>query len=57
MESCEKVRVKGEEMKEVDKFNYLGVMISTYSVMGEEVAHRVLYGRKVWGTMAKSLRI
>ena len=33
MESCEKVRVKGEEMKEVDKFNYWGVMISTYSVM------------------------
>ena len=37
--------VNGEEMQEVDKFNYLGVMISTDHVMGEEVAHRVLEGR------------
>ena len=29
MGSCEKVRVNGEEIQEVDKFNYLGVMIST----------------------------
>ena len=27
--SCEKVRVNGEEMQEVDNFNYMGVMIST----------------------------
>ena len=27
MGSYEKVRVNGEEMQEVDKFNYLGVMI------------------------------
>ena len=54
MESCEKVTVNGQEMQEVvDKFNYLGVMISTDGGMGEEVAHRVLEGRKVWGTMAK----
>ena len=52
MGSCEKVRVNGEEMEEVDKFNYLGVMISTDGGMGEEAAQRVLEGRKVWGTMA-----
>ena len=40
--SCERVRVNGEEMQEVDKFNYLGVMISRDNGMGEEVAHRVL---------------
>ena len=27
--SCEEVRVSGEEVQEVDKFNYLGVVIST----------------------------
>ena len=32
--SCEKVRVSGEEMQEVDKFNYLGMMISTNGRMG-----------------------
>ena len=53
MGSCEKVRVNGEELQEVDKFKYLGVMISTDGGMGEELAHRVLEGRKVWGTMAK----
>ena len=47
MGSCEKMRVNGEEMQEVDKFNYLRVMISTDGGMGEEVAHRVLEGRKV----------
>ena len=45
--------MSGEEMHEVDKFNYLGVMISTYIGKGEDVAHRVLEGRKVWGTTAK----
>ena len=40
-------------MQEVDRFNYLGIMISTYhGGMGEEVAHRLLEGRKVWETMA-----
>ena len=34
MKSCEKVRVNGEKMQEVDKFNYLGVMISTDAGMG-----------------------
>ena len=53
MGSCEKVRVNGEEMQEVDKLNYLGVMIGTDGGVGEEVAHRVVEGRKVWGTMAK----
>ena len=43
----------GEEMQYVDKFNFLGVMISTDGGMGDEVVHRVLEGRKVWGTMAK----
>ena len=49
MGSCEKVRLNGEELQEVDKFKYLRVMISTDGGMGEEVAHRVLEGRKVWG--------
>ena len=51
MWSCEKVRVSEEEMQEVDKFN--NVMISTDGGMGEEVAHRALEDRKVWGTMVK----
>ena len=51
--SCQRIGANGEEIQEVDKFNYLGVMISTNSGIGEEVAHRVLEGRKVWGTMAK----
>ena len=53
MGSCEKVKVNGQELQEVEKFNYFGVMISKGGGMGEEVAHRVLVGRKVWGTMAK----
>ena len=52
MGSCEKNRVNGEEMQEIDKFNYLGVMISTDGGMGEEVANRELEVRKVWRTMA-----
>ena len=40
-------RLNGEEVQEVEKFNYLGVMISTDAGMGEEVAHMVLEGRKV----------
>ena len=51
MGSRENVRVSGEKMQEVDKFNYLGVMISTDGGMGEEVAHMVLEERKVFGTM------
>ena len=43
------MKVSGEEMQEVDKFKYLEVMISTDGAMGEEVAHRVLQGRKVRG--------
>ena len=53
MRSYEKARVNGEEMQEVDKFDYIGVMISMDGGMGEEVAYRVLEGRKVWGTMAE----
>ena len=49
---CEE-SVIGEEMQEVDKFNYLGVMISIDCGMGEEVAHRVLAGREIWEMMAK----
>ena len=33
--------MNGEEMHEVEKFNYLKVMISIDGDMGEEVAHRV----------------
>ena len=51
--SCERVGLSGEEIQDVNKFNYLGVMISTDGGMGEEVAHRVLEGRKVWGMMAQ----
>ena len=51
--SCERVEVNGEELQEVNKVNYLGVMIITDCGMAEGVAHRVLEGRKVWGTMAK----
>ena len=54
--SCEKVRVSGEEIQQVDKFNYLELMIRTDGDMEEEVAHRVLEGRKVWETMAKLWR-
>ena len=53
MGSCEEARVNGEEMQEVDMFNYFGAMISTDGGMVEEVTHRVLEGRKVWGTKAK----
>ena len=48
MGSCEKVRVNGEELQEVDKFKYLGVMISMDGGMGDKVAYRVLEGRKLW---------
>ena len=37
----------------MDKFNYLVVIISTDGGMGEDVAHMLLEGRKVLGTMAK----
>ena len=47
MESCEKVKVSREEMQEVDKFNYLGVIISTDGGMREDMAHSMLEGRKV----------
>ena len=36
MWSCEKVRVSGKEMQEVDKFNYLGVMINKDGGIGKE---------------------
>ena len=45
--------VNGEELHEVDKFNYLGVMISKDGGMGEEVTHRVLERRRFWETMVK----
>ena len=45
--NCE-VCMSREEMKEVDKFNYLGYLISTDGVMREEVYYRVLEGRNVW---------
>ena len=53
MRSCQKVRVSEEEMQEVDKFNCLGVMITSDGGMEEEMAHRVLKGKKFWGTLAK----
>ena len=47
--SFEKVMVSGEEMQEVDKFNYVGVIISRGCRMRDLVAHRVPEGRKLWG--------
>ena len=45
------MRESEEEMQEMDKFSYLGVMISMGGGMGDEVTHRVLEGRYVWGSM------
>ena len=42
MGSCEKARVNEEEMQKGDKFNSLGVIISTDGGVGKEVAHRIL---------------
>ena len=36
MGNCENVGVNGKEMQEVDKFNYLGVMISKGDGMGRK---------------------
>ena len=47
------MRVRGEGIQEVDKLNYLGLMISTDDAMEEEMAHWVLERRKVWGTLAE----
>ena len=44
MGSCEKVRLSAEEIQEVDKFNYLGLMISTDGGTGEEGVHRMVEG-------------
>ena len=49
MKSYEKVRVSGEEMKEVEKFKYLS------DDMGQEKVQRLLDGRKVWGSNGKVL--
>ena len=56
MGSCERVRVRGEEMKDVDKIHFLGVIVITDDGIGKQAAHRVLKGRKLWGTMAKIWR-
>ena len=47
------MRISEEEMQEVDKLNYLRVMIAMGDGIEEKVGHRVLEGRKVWETMAK----
>ena len=39
--------VSSGEMQEVDKFKYLGVMISTDGATGEELSHGVQGGRKM----------
>ena len=49
MGSFEKVRVSREERQELDKFNYLRIMISTDGGMGKEVTYRVLEGRRFGG--------
>ena len=45
--NCEKVKVSGEEMQEVGKFNYMGVTISTDSSMTYDVTHSMFEGRKL----------
>ena len=52
--SCEKVRGSGEEIQEVTKFKYVGVLIYMEGRTGEELAHMVLEERKLYGTMSKS---
>ena len=46
-------RESGEEMQDVDEFNYPRVIISADGGKGEEVANRVLDRGKVRETMAK----
>ena len=41
--------MSGEEMQEVEQFNYFGAMISTDGGIGEEIAHWVLGGRGYGG--------
>ena len=36
-------------MHGVSDFNYMEVMMSTDGGIGEELAHKVFKGRKVWG--------
>ena len=48
------MRLSGKKMQGANKFNYLGVMISTHGgIGGGELGHRVLEGKKVMGTMGK----
>ena len=44
---------EGEEIEEVNKFKYLGVMISANVGMEKEMVHRTLQGRNVRETMIK----
>ena len=45
--------MNGQETEEVDKFKYFRVMISADGGMCEEVADKLMEGRKLWGTMRK----
>ena len=40
-------------MKAVDKLKYLGLILSADGGTAEEVIHRFVEERKVWGTMDK----
>ena len=40
--SCEKAKVSGEEMQEVNRFSYLGILISADVGMEDKVAHMTL---------------
>ena len=46
-----------EEMQEVDKFNYVEMMIGTDGVMREKMDHWTLERRKVWGTICGIRRV
>ena len=47
----EKVLVDGVTREEVDKLKYESVMMSASGRMGEEINHRLLEGRKVFGSL------
>ena len=49
--------MSGEEVQEVDKFKYLGLVVrGDGNKGGEEVPHRKTEGRKVWETRVKSCK-
>ena len=56
-ESCEKVKLNGEEMQEIDTFKYIILIINAEEGTGEEVPQRLLEGGNVYGTKSCERRI